>query len=115
MASSAALLVSLVVPAPPALRFLLAVLFVAFGPGTAILAVLGARSPVRFELGLIVALGMAATALISELMIAIGAFYPHPEVAMAAAAVFIIVAMTYWRSSTMGTGSSAPTDVIGEG
>jgi len=91
MAVSAGLLISLVLPVPGAVRFALAVAFVMFGPGTAVLVALGSRSVARPELGLIIAVGMATTVLVAETLIWLGFFHPRPEVAVAAAAVLITV------------------------
>jgi hypothetical protein len=101
MGASVALFVSLVVPAPAALRFLLALAFVALGPGTAILlllGLLGGRLFARLELGLIVALGMAVTALTAEALLWIKVFDPRPQAAVAAAAVFFTIAFANWQT-----------------
>jgi hypothetical protein len=111
MATSAALCVSRSAPVPSTLRFLLSVMFVAFGPGTAILVVLGARAVASLRVGLVVALGMATTALVSESLLWIGAFYPRPTVAVAAGAVFTTVAMASWRSRTR-SGTARGSDAL---
>jgi hypothetical protein len=107
MAVSAALLISLVVPVPGTVRFALAVAFVMFGPGTAVLIALGSRSLARPELGLIIAVGMATTVLVAEAIIWLGFFHPRPEVAVAAAAVLIMVGAGAWNSRKHGHAASA--------
>lgn len=102
MAVSAALVISLVVPAPPALRFALAAAFVMFGPGTAVLMALGSRSLAKPELGLIIAIGMATTVLVAEALIWVKFFYPRPEVAAAATLVLISVGAGVWNSRKHG-------------
>jgi hypothetical protein len=93
MAASAALFVSLIAPAPTAVRFLLAVVFVVIGPGTAILVLVGERSFVTLEVGLIIAVGIATTVLTAESLLWIGVFDPRPQAAIAAAAVFVALAV----------------------
>jgi hypothetical protein len=106
MAASAALCLSLIVPAPSALRFVLAVIFVAVGPGTAILLLLGARGLARPELGLVIGVGVATTVLVSEALLWIGAFHPRPELAAAAGAVFATILLVHVRLRAR-TGSAA--------
>jgi hypothetical protein len=107
MAVSAALVISLVLPAPPALRFALAAAFVMFGPGTAVLMALGSRSFAKPELGLIIAIGMATTVLVAEALIWVGFFYPRPEVAAAATLVLIAVGAGVWHSRKHGHAAGA--------
>lgn len=106
MAVSLALLVALVVPAPPGLRFALAAAFVMVGPGTAVLTALGSRSLAKPELGLIIAIGMATTVLVAESLIWVGFFYPGPELAAAAIAVLIAVGACIWNSRMHGRAAS---------
>ena len=97
----------LLIPAPVDLRFAVALAFVVCGPGTAVLSLLGARSPATFELGLIVALGLAITVLVSEGFIWMGIFDPRSELIIGAVAVFIIVgASRWWRPRSAAHTSS---------
>jgi hypothetical protein len=95
---SALLIVAVLTPVPAALRFGIAVVWVAIGPGTAILMACGGRSLARPELGLVVGLGLATTALVAESLIWLGLFNPRPEVCIAAAVVIVAV-VAGWRWS----------------
>lgn len=106
MAVSAALLISLVLPPPGVVRFALAVAFVMFGPGAAVLIALGSRSLARPELGLIIAVGMATTVLVAESLIWLGFFHPRPELAAAAAAVLITVGAAAGHARVHGQAAS---------
>jgi hypothetical protein len=99
LVTSALLLVMLVLPVPSILTFVVAVLFVVCGPGTALLAVTGSPYFGPDHSGLIAALGLAQIVLFGEVLLWVHAFYPRPELAIAAAAVVATVTLTAWRSA----------------
>jgi len=100
-AVSTVLIAVILAPVPVQVRFVVAVAFVAFGPGTALLSLLGSRFAETAAMGIVVALGMAITVLLSELIIWSGQFDPRPELILTAAVVMVVVAVTWWRGPTL--------------
>lgn len=102
----------LLIPAPVDVRFAVALAFVACGPGTAVISLLGARPPATFEIGLIVAIGVSIAVLVSEGFIWTGHFNPRPDLMISAVVVFIALgASMWWR---LRSGAPAPSTVVPE-
>jgi O-antigen/teichoic acid export membrane protein len=96
-AASAVLIAVLVTPVPVQIRFIAAVVFVMFGPGTALLTLVGSRFAETPAVGLVIALGMAITALVSQLIMWSGQFDARTDLVGAAAVVMIVCGATWWR------------------
>lgn len=117
-AASAALIAALLAPVPVQLRFLVAVVFVVFGPGAALLSLVGSRFAETAGVGLVAALGMAITAICSQLILWSGYFAPRTELVVAAAVVMVVVAFAWHRRRTaasrqIATADASPTDGAG--
>lgn len=97
MAVSALLIAVLLLPLPVQVRFVVAVLFVMFGPGTALVTALGSRFMETSAIGLVIALGLACTAIAAQLIIWFGVFAPRTDLVVAAVVVMLVIAGMWWR------------------
>ncbi len=110
VAVSAVLVVVLLAPLPAQVRLAVAALFVMFGPGTAVLTLTGARFADVAPVGLAIALGMAVTVILAQLIMLLGVFSPRPELIGAAVAVIAVVTGTWWRQRRAAAARSADRD-----
>ena len=107
---SAILILVLVAPMPVQIRMLVAVVFVMCGPGTALLTAVGSRFAETVAIGLVIALGMAITVLLVQLIMWSGQFDPRTDLVLAAVVVIAVIGITWWRgrSSKLGRAEDAP-------
>jgi len=108
VAVSVVLAAVLLLPLPVQLRLIVAVLFVMFGPGTALVTLIGWRFADMAPVGLVIGLGMALTAVAAELIIQLGIFDPRLELVLAAIAVVAVIAWSWRRYWPPGRAGSAP-------
>jgi len=107
VAVSLALVAVLLVPLPAQVRLVVAALFVMFGPGTAVLTLTGSRFADVAPVGLVIALGMAVTVILAQLIMLLGIFSPRLELILAAVAVIAVVCGTWWRQRRAAAARSA--------
>jgi len=96
-AVSALLVAVLLLPLPVQLRFVVAVLFVMFAPGTALLTLIGWRLADTAAVGLVIGLGMALTAIAAQLIMSLGVFDARVALIVAAIVVIAVIASTRLR------------------
>lgn len=94
---SALLIAVLLLPLPVQLRLVVAVLFVMFAPGTALLTLIGWRLAETAALGLVIALGMALTVIAAQLIMLAGVFDARLDLIVAAIVVIGVIAFLRLR------------------
>ena len=97
VAVSALLIAVLLLPLPVQLRLVIAVLFVMFGPGTAVLSLIGWRLADTAAVGLVIALGMALTVIAAQLIMLVGVFDARLDLIVAAIVVIGVIALLRLR------------------
>lgn len=115
VAVSVLLVAVLLLPLPSQLRFVVAVLFVMFAPGTALLTLVGWRLADTAAVGLVIALGMSLTVLAAQLIMLLGVFDARLDLILAAIVVIAVIGAARLRPAKAAGDGPVDDDDAGDG